>query len=187
MRNKANTHARFVKPGRKPKQDGTTIEPGSGRDNEVPAMPEAAMYGLTHLDEEAMELVPADEWPEACKRAWSMIFTSELASSYVESDRLQAEAAVLNLAHAVDPLTQPAQRRQSLKEYQAALEKLGLNPSARSKFKISIATEEHVERKSRRERDREVSTPATAGERKAPYDQNVISLYERHRSTGPGY
>ena len=91
--NTGNTHARFAKPGRKPhpQNAGTTIEPGSGANNEVPEMPPAAMYGLTRVDEQEMELAPLDEWPQACQRVWQMIWTSELASSYVDSDRLQAE------------------------------------------------------------------------------------------------
>lgn len=178
-----NTHARFAKPGRKPhpQNAGTTIEPGSGANNEVPEMPPAAMYGLTRVDEEAMELVPADEWPAACVRAWEMIFTSELASSYVDSDRLQAETAVLMLAHAVDPMTQPAQKRAALKEYQASLEKLGLNPQARSKLKISIATEEQVERKTRRDRDRE---PKETAANLAKHNADVIDLYTRNAGSG---
>lgn len=175
-----NTHARFVKPGRKPKNSGTTIVPGSGADNPVPDMPPAVMYGLTQIDQEAMELAPLDEWPQACQRAWQMIWTSELASSYVDSDRLQAETAVLNLAQAVDPMTQPAQKRAALKEYQAALEKLGLNPQARSKLKISIATEEDMERKVRRQREREQPTPEAQREHLAKHEADVIELYKRN-------
>lgn len=178
---KIRTARRGAKPGpktSKPDREAVTVERDSGRGNEIPAMPDPAIYGLTYLDSETLEMEPMTDWPEACQRAWELIWTSELAESFVDSDRLQAEAAIFLLAQAVDPLTQTAQRRTSLKEYQAALEKLGLNPSARSRLKISIANE-----------------PEAPAEDPAPerldgdhdsdgHRAEIVNLYERHASTG---
>lgn len=166
-------------PGPKPRKPLTIVR-DSGKDNTIPDMPDPAMYGLTRIDMDTLESLPLTEWPEVCRRAWESIFTSELAANYVDSDRLQAEAAITYLAESVNPQARPSDKRGALKQYEAALERLGLNPAARSKLKISIATEERMTNR------RAAPAPAETAESAAPkhdHDKEIAELYARHTGT----
>lgn len=192
MSSRADKAAAVTRRGAKPgPKTGTTPQPttitrDSGADNAIPDLPDPAIYGLQSLNRETFESEPVTEWPEACQRAWRMIWTSELAGNFVESDRLAAESALLFLAQAVDPTVPDAQRRAANKEYSAALDKIGLNPSARSRLKISIATEEQTERKNDRDKRREAPQPADTAEQPADHNAEIVDLYSRNTGTGPG-
>ncbi len=175
---------RGAKPGPKTDNPTTTITRDSGVGNPVPDLPDPAVYGLQRLNPDTFEPEPLTEWPPACVRAWRMIWTSELAEGFVESDRLAAESALLFLAQAVDPTVPDAQRRAANKEYSAALDKIGLNPSARSRLKISIATEEQTERKNEKERKTQPPAPADTGKPNG-HRAEIIDLYARHAGNGP--
>lgn len=155
-----------ARPGRKPAPTTQIIE-GSGRDNEIPDMPGAADYGLQRFNPDTMQVEPAD-WPDVCVAAWTSIWTSELAQSYVDSDRLVAELAITHLAGTTDPGDNAGGRRAAAKEYQNSLIQLGLTPAARNKLKLDIVRADEAETR----RDRRAPAPSSS-------QAEIIDLYRR--------
>lgn len=159
-----------ARPGRKPTPNEKIVE-GSGRDNKIPDMPPAHEYGLQRFNPDTTEIQPID-WPDVCKKTWRMIWTSELAANYVDSDRLQAELAITHLAASVDPGDSASGRRAAAKAYQDCLVQLGLTPSARSKLKLDIVKADEAETR----RERRSPAPPQHGSQ-----AEIIDLYKRYR------
>lgn len=151
---------------------------------DIPPMPPAADWialpggdpakqGGMDADFQSYDLPTEPEWNDAVVRWWESIWSSPMASEFVESDIHGLYLACMYLHESLNPFHKPSDRNTFAKSWEAAVKNYGLTPSARETLRWQVA-----QGTSAQKRTDQLRTQASNERMKAT--GSIQDLYGRH-------
>ncbi|MDD2326100.1 MAG: hypothetical protein PHW63_08910 [Alphaproteobacteria bacterium] len=122
-----------------------------------------------HFDPEEMEA----EWAPAVVDWWNSIWTSPMASEFVESDVHGLYFACYYMHEALNPFYKPSDRLGFSKQWEAAIKNYGLTPASRESLRWNIAQGTAAQK-----RTDQIRASASAG--RASEGDSISDMFKRH-------